>query len=193
MLVINASHTQHIIGVHSKATNIALTAELGRLPIVSDCISIALKYYLRLQELPLLSLTKQAYLSINKQLGPNTYNHLLRYLSTECNLPNSKCILSKGDITKLGQNIIHTLFCKYRHDFSLKIQSQESKLAFYKTFKVNFIYETYLTQVNNPNHRKSLTRLRISAHNLPIERGRYKNIVYVLNVKQTKLDLSNTH
>ena len=37
-------------------------------------------------------------------------------------------------------------------------------------------YKSYLTLVKNPYHRKSLTRLRISALNKPNERGRYKNI-----------------
>ena len=57
-----------------------------------------------------------------------------------------------------------------------KINNNEGKLRTYKTFKNNFIFEPYLNQVNNSNDRKSLTRLRTSAHNLEIERGRYLNI-----------------
>ena len=42
----------------------------------------------------------------------------------------------------------------------------------YVTFKNTFCYENYLNNINI-EHRKALTRFRISAHNLAIERGRY--------------------
>ena len=42
----------------------------------------------------------------------------------------------------------------------------------YIKFKTHFTYETYLDSLQF-HHRKSLSRFRISAHNLPIERGRY--------------------
>ena len=35
----------------------------------------------------------------------------------------------------------------------------------------------YLTHIKHPNYRKPLTILRISAHNLSIERGRYQNLL----------------
>ena len=50
--------------------------------------------------------------------------------------------------------------------------SAESKMRTYITFKTEFQYERYLDLLNT-NIRKSITRLRISAHNLAIERGRY--------------------
>ena len=42
----------------------------------------------------------------------------------------------------------------------------------YRTFKHHFSYEKYLDTLNR-NYARALTRLRISAHNLAIERGRY--------------------
>ena len=46
------------------------------------------------------------------------------------------------------------------------------KLAFYDTIKLEFKRENYLRIVNY-YHRAALARLRISAHDLKIERGRY--------------------
>lgn len=43
----------------------------------------------------------------------------------------------------------------------------------YRLFKRSILLEDYLTDVTNEYHRKALTKLRISAHNLQIERGRY--------------------
>ena len=43
----------------------------------------------------------------------------------------------------------------------------------YRLFKSSFSLEDYLTEISNQHHRKALTRFRISAHKLQIERGRY--------------------
>ena len=45
---------------------------------------------------------------------------------------------------------------------------------FYKLLKTKFCLEEYLL-IQNCKHRNALTRLRISAHNLFVERGRYTN------------------
>ena len=49
-----------------------------------------------------------------------------------------------------------------------------SKLTFYSSIKHSFKREGYL-DLTNKDARFNLTRLRISAHNLEIERGRYSN------------------
>ena len=46
---------------------------------------------------------------------------------------------------------------------------------FFVTYKV---CQYYLSQVQNVKHRQAVTKLRISAHKLPVETGRYKNIPY---------------
>ena len=54
---------------------------------------------------------------------------------------------------------------------------ENSKLRCYKQFKNVFEFEKYLlfsTSISNFKLRKVLTKLRISAHNLHIEMGRYK-------------------
>ena len=48
-----------------------------------------------------------------------------------------------------------------------------NKLRTLKTFKSSFTTEPYLTLVRNRNQRKFLTRFRLSASNLDIERLRY--------------------
>ena len=53
---------------------------------------------------------------------------------------------------------------------------QKNKLRTYCKFKENCGLENYLTLKMNVNHRKALTNMRISAHDLHIETGRYCNI-----------------
>jgi hypothetical protein len=51
------------------------------------------------------------------------------------------------------------------------------KLEFYnKITDNNYKIEYYLLKTTNAQHRKALSKLRISAHDLNIERGRYANI-----------------
>ena len=53
---------------------------------------------------------------------------------------------------------------------------QGNKLRTYVKFKRSLDFENYLCFVENMSHRISLTKLRISAHPLRIERGRYERI-----------------
>lgn len=50
----------------------------------------------------------------------------------------------------------------------------QSKLSFYNSIKAHFGYESYLN-IKDSTSRKHLTRLRISAHDLNIELGRYSS------------------
>ena len=49
------------------------------------------------------------------------------------------------------------------------------KLITYKTVKIQFCHEKYLSCVLNYKHRVALSRLRCSAHKLMIEERRYRN------------------
>ena len=51
-----------------------------------------------------------------------------------------------------------------------------SKLSFYNSVKTEFGKEPYLDNISNCSHRFSTTKLRVSAHDLEIEEGRYSNI-----------------
>jgi hypothetical protein len=51
-----------------------------------------------------------------------------------------------------------------------------SKLRTYCLFKTTFEIENYLF-IYNKNHRQALSRFRLSAHNLEIEKGRWRRIL----------------
>ena len=56
-------------------------------------------------------------------------------------------------------------------------KSVSPKLSFYHSIKNNFREEPYLNLCKGFTRRTSTTRLRISAHDLEIERGRYRNVL----------------
>ena len=66
------------------------------------------------------------------------------------------------------------LITKFQKYWIKKIELN-GKLDTYQKFKFNFRREIYLNEVENKNRRRYLTKFRISAHNLEIEMGKYKN------------------
>ena len=55
---------------------------------------------------------------------------------------------------------------------------ERGKLRTFKKIKTNFGPEKYIFEINNIKHRQAFTKLRNSAHKLPVEVGRYHNIPY---------------
>ena len=56
------------------------------------------------------------------------------------------------------------------------IRNPESKLRTYGLFKLEMGRELYLSEIKNIKIRTQLTKLRISDHNLMIEKGRHKGV-----------------
>ena len=71
--------------------------------------------------------------------------------------------------------ILKTLKLHFRDTWQYT-KSRSPKLEFYNRAKIQFNKEIYLDHVNNFYDRANLTKLRISAHALEVETGRYKNI-----------------
>ena len=90
--------------------------------------------------------------------------------------PNTQPHSSKTKKNKSSKEIKRKLSDKFSNLFTNILQNHDGKLSLYKTIKHNLKLEKYLS-ITNTEHRKALTRFRTSSHNLPIERGRYSNIV----------------
>ena len=83
-----------------------------------------------------------------------------------------ECISTKHDIkNKSRKSIIKTIRTSYVELWKNSIKN-DKKLRTYCKFKTNFEPENYLS-IRNRHKRKFITRLRISAHTLAIERLRY--------------------
>ena len=70
---------------------------------------------------------------------------------------------------------------EWRFDEQLKLDlfddrdtRKGNKLRTFRQFRNAIKQEKYLSHIPNINVRKNITKLRLSAHNLPIETGRYK-------------------
>ena len=162
------SFDKFVLGVHRKAQNSGVRGELGRTVLGIDVTANVLKYKQNLVAKRTSCLLGEAYSIISNNnsrilswhRGCNKMEQIVKDNTlTSSDLTNRRTI-----ITRLNQ----TYFNRWRH----KIES-ENKMCSYRLFKSSPLMEDYLTDVTNECHRKSLTKFRISAHTLQIERGRY--------------------
>jgi hypothetical protein len=87
---------------------------------------------------------------------------------------NQGTLSASGLVTALTNklNDNYALYCKYE-DIKDDTKPNGGKLRVYNTIKCNFKMEKYLLFNGDRSNIQCITRLRISAHRLRIERGRY--------------------
>jgi hypothetical protein len=165
---------RYILKVHNKATSMAVRAELGRFPLYFTILSRVLKYYNHLSDLTENSLIRETYLlnldqTYNNGMWGNSLQQILNTLGVSCSTDSidiNRCL------KKLRSNYTNIwdicLFNDVRRN-----QNYGNKLRTYRLFKNTFRKEQYLDLIKNVNFRSSLTKFRISAHSLQIEKGRH--------------------
>ena len=170
---LNIHFCKYILGVSSKATNIAAMAELGRFPLYIRLIPQMIKYYVRVCNMGEGSLLKQALHEMEKRdsHGQSSWVAVVKYILTDLNLNFDQNEQNHAD--KIAKIVRHKLEERFRLYWRKKV-NQPGKLDTYKELKAEFRYEGYLDSVNNRENQIAITRLRISNHRLMVEVGRYQ-------------------
>ena len=195
---IHLSFLKWALGVHKKTSNVGVWGESGRYPLIYQSVQLTLNFYKRLinsspntfvyaalKEQQLLNLPW--YRNIEPLLKFDEMYHLDHV--TAYKMTNSKMSSSvpKPDrATNVNKsyplpskkfrvkNVTENLKGHFTKCWKLE-KSKSSKLSFYNTIKNKFARESYLDTVKGFSRRYSTSKLRISAHNLEIEQGRYTN------------------
>ena len=88
------------------------------------------------------------------------------------------------EISKSEKSLCHyvkrglqNVFMRYWGE-QFQLDKNGGKLRIFKKVKKRFEPEKYLFEITNFKHRQAVTKLRISAHKLTIETGRYNNTPY---------------
>lgn len=167
---------KYILGVHRLATNNAVRAELGRYPLAVDIMGSAVKYW-------------------HFVSSPSHENTLvaecLRVHANNSWLSNINSIFSNLGLTHINRDTpvyhlkkqlkikLHTLYSsqwtKELWNDTRRNCNQANKLRHYRGFKNSIYLEPYLLLTYSRERRRVFTKLRISAHNLHIEKGRMQN------------------
>ena len=158
------------LSVHSKSSNIGCWGETGRTPLIYEVCKLAIDYYNRAENSD--NILVSAAFHEQAELDLPWYTNLSKLIAKYHGMPGTRPNTS----AKLSTQITHIMREEFVEIWK-QAKSDSPKLEFYHKIKTEFGPgpEQYLTSVRDPEARKSLTRLRISAHNLFVERGRYEN------------------
>jgi hypothetical protein len=169
---IQISYCKYTLGVSKKATNAAVVGELGRFPLGVDIIANIMNFWKHANSInanPLLS----AAVSVSVDLDLSGKNSWASFL------PNLSRLLGETISTDnlCPKRIVKILKRRYVNHWNRTVHNPNNplggKLSTYRTFKSNFCFEEYLSEVKIASHRRQLTKLRISNHKLAVETGRF--------------------
>ena len=182
--------------------NVGVWGETGRYPLIYQSLRLTLNFYKRLQKLPDSSFAKAALKEqVKLKLPWFSYIEPITKLDEIFHLDHvsaHRILISKNLSNKpLCNKNINSLSGlrsanplpskKFRVEEVIKIltkkfvqswedgKSSSSKFSFYNIIKQKFAREPYLDCSKGFSRRYFTTQLRISAHDLNIERGRYSN------------------
>ena len=164
-----------ILGVRPQTTTTAVFGDVGRFPLFVKLQVKAIKFWCKLISKPSGSLPRIAYemlLSL-RNFGFPTWLDKIFDILEKCNLSSyfDSTSLTNVQIKFITTQAKANLQLKYIENWNSEIHKLP-KLRTYKLFKTSFQTELYL-HIFNKNHRQALSRFRLSAHTLEIEKGRW--------------------
>ena len=159
------SHLRYIkwlLGVHKKTSNVGAWGDSGRPPILLDMTRQVLEYYKRAESAAPDTFIHHAF---KEQVAMNLdwYSSLSSLISEFSNDVSQEPFNS--------ENIVSNMVSTFVQIWKAALESSR-KLSFYRTFKENFGTEEYL-DIGDLSQRRAIAKIRLSAHPLAIETGRY--------------------
>ena len=173
---------KNALGVHKKSSDIMVMAELGRYPLMSNIIKHIYTYWQHILHARdnLLHKTLE-YLILSDRLGHVNYYSRIKALFFMLNQSHLIYQCDHKQI-KTYSNTIKNAYNKLYNEHFFKTLEEKAnrensggRYELYHKVKKNYTYENYLNLNNNKNKR-NITNIRISTHNLPIEKLRKQNI-----------------
>ena len=162
---------KELLGVQRQTTNIGVLLELGKLPLMHTAIKSAIKNWVRIC----------CDVKGNKLVTSSYELNIFGNLAWATGIKNTLQQIGMFDIFLNRDRRAHLSFYQRKNDIfhqnSLyEIKQDSSKLRTYSLLKTQIGYESYLSQIQNINHRMALTKLRLSNHILKIETGRRQHL-----------------
>ena len=144
------------------------------------------KYWLRIKNMDKESLAYDSYMANIEmaEQGQNCWLTSIHKILNKCNMTQqaehvninmSNKYINKAFNKKIQfklREIYHKQFTENLFD-DIRRNGEGNKLRTFRTFKQNICTENYLHLIKDRNVRTNFSRLRTSAHNLPIEKGRH--------------------
>ena len=155
-----------LLGVQRQTTNIGVLLELGRTPIMISAIKNCIKNWTRIHILKkantLVLLTHQSSLKYS-----------LKWTEQIIICLNSSGIGYENNNPFLFNTVYKRLTEIFYQEGFININKEDSKLRSFAKLKTEIGMTKYLTQVKHLDSRIALSKLRLSNHDLMIEKGRH--------------------
>ena len=167
---------RNLLGV-KKSTNLsALYCELGRKPLALLRKLRIIRYWIKIIHTNNLLLRNTYNMLCNDVMNNDTYNGNNWAYNVKMMLDNLGLSLLWNNQDTIGNihyaEIKTRLFDNAMQELLTSINTSP-KLDTYSSLKQDTEYVPYLKYINNKKHKFALSRLRLSAHSLAIETGRY--------------------
>ena len=176
---------KQILGTHRKTTNIPVLAELGRFPLKLSINNQMVKYFLRFDTIEKERLLHELYIENKaKEENQKDWHYYVKEILNQCGFSyvwrnqfnNTKQTKSDNSISKSIVIRMKDIFSQNSLAYINKDKNKDcGKMDFLSQIKQTYAFETYLN-IDNDNHRKAITKLRLSSHKLEIEVGRWKKL-----------------
>lgn len=166
---------KHILGVHNKTSTFGIQMELSQYPLCFKAFKLMFKYYKRLLEIEsskehVYDLLRSAFEEDKNLKSKNTSSWIK-------SVENFKTLFNLDSLEKTHiefEKEIKSYFSKkLLNELSHIKNSNTGKLRFFSQITKDFELQDYLKFNINKHLRSKLTKLRLSAHSLAIETGRY--------------------
>ena len=169
---------KRVLGLSNHAANKASLGECGRYPVVIFTYKRCISYWLKILEMPSSRYVKNCYLMLKNldENGRNTWASSVRMLLYHYGFGIVWMEQGVGDKALFLKNFLTRLKDCHVQDWHRDINNS-SKLSIYCTYKSMLEPEMYLDVVDIWKFRRSLTKFRVSCHNLEIEKGRHEGIL----------------
>ena len=169
---------KRLLGVNDKAVNWAVTSELGRYPTINLIVERMAKFWYHLihSSSPILRSALQASVEMDAS-GKRVWFTHLRKCMTHLGIEHILYTSDPREVTYQVNRVKGLLRAKALEKWETKLsttrRTESSKIHLYSHLKQKFGYEEYLSVTDRLATRISLTKVRLSSHNMPIEVGRY--------------------
>ena len=169
---------RRLLGVNDKTTNWAVTTELGRYPTILLVAERMIKFWAHLIQTssPILKAALQTNVNLNAK-GKRVWFTFMRRCMAHIGIDH---ILYTSDLQEINLQVNGTkrlLRANFLKEWEAKRsdlkKTTDSKVCLLSHMKIKFGYEDYLSVCPNQRDRMALSKFRVSAHNLPVEVGRY--------------------
>ena len=139
-----------------------IRGEVGSRPLIVDIIKRVVNYTKYIENRPTSTVNKALNFEKNDASTPNFFTYITNFNLNHNDFANS----NKQDITR-------TCHDNYERYWLNEIRSNSPKAIAYITFKFSINTEKYLISLKNKKERNTLSRFRLSNHELLIEKGRH--------------------